>query len=179
MDEILAEYFPIGYKGVFFDVGAYEAINISNRYHFEMNGWETYCFEANTLLIDELKSKRKNVFNYAISDENKDVCEFNVVKGPWGGGSLMAGLSAINLDPDYMNKFSSEIKEIFQVKVPQKTLNSIIETEIDTLREIDIMSIDVEGGELNVLKGLDLHKYKPKILVIENVFNKSNKFSRL
>ena len=112
MDEILAEYFPIGYKGVFFDVGAYEAINISNRYHFEMNGWETYCFEANTLLIDELKSKRKNVFNYAISDENKDVCEFNVVKGPWGGGSLMAGLSAINLDPDYMNKFSSEIKEI-------------------------------------------------------------------
>jgi hypothetical protein len=32
------------------------------------------------------------------------------------------------------------------------------------------MSIDVEGGELKVLQGIDLNKYKIKILVIENVF---------
>jgi len=172
IDEVLSNYFPPGYKGTFFDIGAYEPINISNSYHFEMNGWNTYCFEANTLLIDKLKTLRKNVYNYAISDENKDICEFNVVKGVWGGGSLMAGLSAIDLDQDYMNKFSSGIQSIIKIQVPQKTLNSIIETEISELTEIDIMSIDVEGGELNVLKGIDLIKYKPKILVIENVFNK-------
>jgi len=159
---------------VFFDVGAYEPINISNSYHFEMNNWDVYCFEANTLLIDELKTKRKNVYNYAISNESLDKIEFNVVKGCWGGGSLMAGLSAINLDPEYMNTFSNGIKEIIKIEVPQKTLNDIIESEIDGLTEIDIISIDVEGGELNVLKGLDLNKYKPKILVIENVFNKTD-----
>ena len=39
VDETLREYFPdYNYKGVFFDVGAYEAINISNSYHFEKNG---------------------------------------------------------------------------------------------------------------------------------------------
>jgi FkbM family methyltransferase len=179
VDEILASYFPAGYKGTFFDIGAYEAINISNSYHFEMNGWKTYCFEANTLLISDLKSKRTNVFNYAVSNENKDFCEFNVVKGVWGGGSLMAGLSAIDLDADYMNRFSDGIKEIIKIKVPQKTLNNVIETEISDLIEIDIMSIDVEGGELNVLKGLDLNKYKPKILVIENVFNKSDIYDYL
>jgi hypothetical protein len=37
--------------------------------------------------------------------------------------------------------------------------------------DIDIISIDVEGGELKVLKGLDLNKYKIKVFVIENVFN--------
>jgi len=126
-----------------------------------------------------LKSKRKNVYNYAISDENLDTVSFNVVKGSWGGGSMMAGLSAINLDTDYMNKFSQGIREIVKIEVPQKTLNSIIESEISEVTTIDIMSIDVEGGELNVLKGVDLNKYKPKILVIENIFNKPDIYDYL
>jgi len=33
------------------------------------------------------------------------------------------------------------------------------------------MSIDIEGGELNCLYGLDLIKYKPLVMVIENVTN--------
>lgn len=86
----------------------------------------------------------------------------------------MAGISAIDLDPDYINRFGSQIHGMFKIKVPQKTLNSILENEIPEVKEIDIMSIDVEGGELNVFKGLDLAKYKPKIMVIENVFNKSD-----
>lgn len=175
VDQTLREYFPdYNYKGVFLDIGAYEPINISNSYHFEMNNWDVYCFEANTLLIPELKSKRKNVFNYAIYNENKDAVEFNVVQGPWGGGSLMAGISAIDLDPDYMNRFGSEIRGMFKINVPQKTLNTILEQEIPEVKEIDVMSIDVEGGELNVLKGIDLLKYRPKIMVIENVFNKAD-----
>ena len=86
----------------------------------------------------------------------------------------MAGVSAIELDPDYMNKFGHEIHQITKIKVPQKTLNTIISTEISYIKNIDIMSIDVEGGELKVLKGLNLEKYKPKLMVIENVFNKND-----
>ena len=41
------------------------------------------------------------------------------------------------------------------------------------------MSIDVEGGELKVLQGIDLNKYKIKIMVIENVFNDSKIFEYL
>lgn len=175
VDAVLASYFPADYKGVFFDIGAYESISLSNSYHFEMNKWDVHCFEANIFLIDELKSKRKNIYNYAISYENKDMVEFNVVKGVWG----MAGISAINLDPDYMRTYSEGIHEIIKIQVPQKTLNSIIETEISYISEIDIMSIDVEGGELNVLKGIDLNKYKPKILVIENIFNKPDIYDYL
>jgi hypothetical protein len=175
VDQTLREYFPdYNYKGVFFDIGAYESINISNSYHFEQNGWDVHCFEANPLLIDGLKKDRKNVYNYAIYDEDKDSVEFNAVLGPWGGGSHMAGVSAIELDPDYLNTFGSQIYQITKFKVPQKTLNTLISTEISHIKNIDIMSIDVEGGELKVLKGLNLEKYKPKLMVIENVFNKND-----
>jgi len=175
VDQTLREYFPdYNYKGVFFDIGAYESINISNSYHFEQNGWDVHCFEANPLLIYGLKKERKNVYNYAIYDEDKESVEFNVVKGPWGGGSCMAGISAIELDQDYMNKFGNSIQQIIKVQVPQKTLNTVISTEISYIKNIDILSIDIEGGEFKVLKGLNLEKYKPKLMVIENVFNKND-----
>jgi len=33
------------------------------------------------------------------------------------------------------------------------------------------LSIDTEGTEIEVLKGFDIKKWKPKLLVIENNFN--------
>lgn len=117
------------------------------------------------------KSERKNVYNYAISDTDADSVEFHSVQAGYGGGSGLAGLSAINLDPQYMANFGYSIRQITKITVPQKTLNTIISTEISHLSHIDILSIDVEGGELKVLKGLDLQKYNPRIILVENVFN--------
>jgi FkbM family methyltransferase len=173
VDQILRQYFPKN-TGVFFDVGAFEPIRISNSYHFEQNGWDCYCFEANTNLIPLLKSKRKNVYNYAISNENKDNVSFNIVHTNWDGGDWTASYSAINLNDDYKKVFPMPAHQIEVINVPQKTLNSIIDTDIPEVKSIDILSIDVEGGEMNVLYGLDLIKYTPKVIVIENVTNDSN-----
>lgn len=171
VDEILREYFPdYSVKGVFMDIGAYEPVNISNSYHFEMNGWNTYCFEANTFLIPSLQLQRRNVLNYALSDENLDSVEFTVARGIYGGGSGMAGISSIQPSEEMIEKFGNGIYEYIKISVPQKTLNSVLENELSDVREIDIVSIDVEGWELNVLKGFDLEKYKPKVMVVENIF---------
>jgi hypothetical protein len=56
------------------------------------------------------------------------------------------------------------------ISVPQKTLNTVIETEIH-VDHIDILQIDVEGGELKVLQGLDIQKYKPKVILVEDIYN--------
>jgi FkbM family methyltransferase len=167
VDEVLRQYFPNKNNGIFFDVGAFEPIKISNSYHFERNGWNCYCFEANTELIPLLKTHRNNVFNYAISNENKDLISFNVVlTNGW-----TAGFSAIEISDDYKKIFPYEFTEVKKISVPQRTLNTIIEKEIADIKEIDILSVDVEGGELNCLKGLNLIKYKPQVIVIENVTN--------
>lgn len=172
VDQVLREYFPnYCYKGVFLDIGAYEPINISNSYHFEKNDWDVYCFEANTMLIDGLKKERKNVYNYAVYDENKPNVEFTVVKAGYGGGSGTAGISAIELSQQYLERFYRG-EECVTISVEQKTMNDLLENIVKLkTNEIDIVSIDVEGGELKVLHGLDLNKYKVKVFVIENVFN--------
>jgi FkbM family methyltransferase len=168
VDQVLREYYPnYDYKGIFFDVGAFEPIRISNSYHFEKNGWNVYCFEANPDNMPLLKSERQNVFNYAISNEDKDSITFNVVMA----SGWTAGYSAINISEDYKRICGWNPQSVKQVNVVQKTLNTIITTEIPNIVNIDIMSIDIEGGELDCLRGLDLVKYDPKVLVVENVTN--------
>lgn len=168
VDKVLREYFPdYSYKGVFLDIGAFEPIRISNSYHFEKNGWDVYCFEANTNGIPLLKQERKNVYNYAVYDEDKDLVRFHVVTTH----GWTAGFSAVEINSDYLKIFPQCLDKLEIIEVPQKKMNTILENELPHIKEIDIISLDVEGGELKCLQGLDLEKYKPKIMVIENVTN--------
>ena len=63
-------------------------------------------------------------------------------------------------------------KSILKKNIKTLTLNNIIENSKFKNRQIDYVSIDVEGYELNVLKGFDLNKYKPKALSIEYIDTK-------
>jgi FkbM family methyltransferase len=168
VDFILRSYFPdYSYKGVFLDVGAFEPIKISNSYHFEINGWDCYLFEANSDSIPKLKEHRKNVFNYAIYDKDVDNILFNVVES----NGWTAGFSAIELSDEISKVFPCDNKKIKQINAVQRTLNTILKTELMNITKIDILKIDVEGGELKCLQGLDLQKYSPKIILVENITN--------
>jgi FkbM family methyltransferase len=41
---------------------------------------------------------------------------------------------------------------------------------------IDFINIDVEGNELNVLKGFDLKKFKHKVILLEYIRNDMTEF---
>ena len=49
--------------------------------------------------------------------------------------------------------------------VPTLTLNYILEKH--KIEKIDFFSLDVEGYELEVLKGINFKKFKPKYILIE------------
>jgi FkbM family methyltransferase len=177
LDEIIKEYFPANHNGIFFDIGAYDPIKISNSYHFELNGWDTYCFEANPNLIHNLKKKRKNVFNCAISDTNKEATEFNIVyqnehNADW---NKVASFSSLDLTyfklPCYQNFLNKKQYRVETIKVGQRTLNSFLANELKSIDNIDVLEIDIEGGEFNCLKGIDLKKYTPKVILLENMDN--------
>jgi FkbM family methyltransferase len=168
VDEMLRGYFPdYSYRGVFFDVGAFEPVRISNSHHFHLHGWEVYCFEANPAKIPLLEQHRHHVFHYAVSDVDSEEClPFeNVIRDD----GWTASYSAIQVSEKYKQMFGWEKCRVETIMVRQKSLQSIIREEIPTLTHIDILSLDVEGYELPCLKGLDLGQYPPKVIVLENV----------
>ena len=53
-----------------------------------------------------------------------------------------------------------------------RRLDTILKTHAPDIQRIDILSVDVEGWELEVLDGLDMKAiYRPRIMIIENIFN--------
>ena len=158
---------------MFFDIGAYDPVQISNSYYFELNGWDTYLFEANTNLIDNLTSKRKHVFNYAIAESDKDKITFNVYSQKWHDGwNKVASFSSINLDYLELDRFKDHktySHDIIPIEVEQRSLNSLLSNELNHLNKVDVLEIDVEGGEFNCLKGIDIEKYSPTLIVVENM----------
>ena len=63
---------------------------------------------------------------------------------------------------DYQKAIVKKIK-----KVKTQTLDSIIDNSKFKNEQIDLVSIDVEGHEMDVIKGFNLKKYKPNVVVIE------------
>jgi hypothetical protein len=58
------------------------------------------------------------------------------------------------------------LKGSHEVRVPARRLSEIIDAEIPA-QEIDLLSLDVEGGELEALRGLELARHRPRYILVE------------
>lgn len=163
--EYVMTLFPKEFKGICVDIGAYDPMWINNSWIFEQAGWDTYCIEPNPKCIESLKKHRKNVLEYACSDGNRDDADFFVFTVSGVGEAAGSGLI------DHCQGPAGEWhKTIFtrKEKVKVRTLDWLMENEIKQ-DHIDYLSIDVERAEMQVLRGVDLHKWKVKVIAIENL----------
>lgn len=169
IEKLLKDHFNIDTGGVFVDVGAYHPTILSNSYYFEKHkGFRVICVEPTPVMYQELKKLRANVYNYAASDENKDDVNFQVVNGPWDSfGYAGSGLHTY----EGVRKYTTVVNatKIEDIKIKVRTLDFILSEA--KVNDVDVLSIDTEGHELQVLNGLDFEKYKPKVCCIENFFN--------
>jgi FkbM family methyltransferase len=83
----------------------------------------------------------------------------SAVQGSLGDASateahVQAGLAVQNLASSYV------------VQVPARTLTMVLD-EVRPAQEIDLLSLDVEGMEAEVLRGLDLTRYAPRSICVE------------
>lgn len=169
MTEGIAEYvktlFPEGFKGVCIDIGAADPIRWSNSWIFEQAGWDTYCIEANPNCIPRLREYRKNVIDCACGSENKEAPLFVFNSMPDVSETAGTGLIDHRLDPKGYARHLEIYSHTVNVKV--RTLDWLMENVIKQ-DHIDILSIDVERNEAEVLKGTDLVRWKPKVIVAEH-----------
>jgi hypothetical protein len=54
---------------------------------------------------------------------------------------------------------------VYEVTVPARTLTSVLEEAGSPA--VDLLVLDIEGLELDVLRGLDLDRFAPRLMLIE------------
>ena len=131
----------------------------NNTYLFYKKGWKG--------INVDLDKKNIDLFNFY---RNKDLNINFAISSQEGERDLFFyhDKSAINtVEKSVANYQKAQFKQIKKIKT--KTLNSIIENSEFKNQTIDFVSIDVEGHEIEVIKGFDLKKYKPKVVVIEHL----------
>ena len=161
-------FFPDVTDGFFLDIGADDGLDRNNTRFFEEAGWTGICIEPSPSRFPALaKNRACECLNVAIASTPGDV-DFLDITG-WG-----KGLSGIvrHYDARHLERIERETsgnpltasKSV--VRVPAVTLGSILQAR--GRRHVDYCSIDVEGGELDVLASVDLRAVGIKVITIEN-----------
>jgi FkbM family methyltransferase len=144
--------------GFFVDVGANHPTQDSQSYHLEQHGWDGQLIEPEPACAAALRKARKaQVVECACSSPANagKTMTLNVA----GAGAVYSTLEAA---PAALGARQSHA-----VSVSVDTLDNILRTHCPG-RTIDLLSLDVEGHELEVLEGIDLHTWRPRLVLLED-----------
>ena len=163
VDWLIERFFASGFIGSCVEVGAVDGRYLSNTLHFEESGWQCLCIEPNSYYHEALRRNRKMSMPYAMSDKNED--EVVLYRVQLTNNSFDAATSLVP-DEKLLQQLGHMIKGRDEIKVDMRTLDTCLEKT--GWLKTDFVAIDTEGTELTVLKGFDLERWRPRLLVIEN-----------
>ena len=158
-------------KGYFVEIGAYDGIIGSNCYHFEKYlDWSGIAIEPSPFQFEKLKKNRKcQLINKAISHEIKEVEFLEVIEGLTQMSGINDDSFKENLDIISNNKISKT--KSYNLKTI--TFDQIVPKNYD----IDYISIDIEGSEMNLLNSINFDNYNIKVISVENNFPEKQNFN--
>ena len=156
-------------NGIFLDIGAHDGLSLSNTYFFEHNrNWTGLCIEPIPEVFRLLLLNRHcSVENCCILDEEKEVI-FRSVSPPL---EMLSGILEF-FDQKHIDRIKTEVSMIAggrgyqDIMIPGHNINRLLERQ--GLYEIDYCSIDTEGAEVNIVKSIDLNRFKIRAFSIEN-----------
>ena len=154
LDAKLDELFGGRRNGVFIELGAHDGLTQSNTAFLELSrGWTGLLIEPSRIRYEECvrNRPRSTVFHGACVSNSYSG---KTVEGDFDG-RLMSSVGGERL----------QLKEAGRDTVPAFTLEALLESQM--IDKIDLLSLDTEGYELEVLRGLNLNIYRPHYLLIE------------
>lgn len=148
-------------KTVCIEIGANHAFAGSNTFLISKElGIKSILIEANPSLIEDLKKSRfcDKIINVAIVDNDNANVDFFV--------SNHNELSSLNRD-FVENWHDGKVGVKSDIKVDAIRINKLLEREVGSNSDILLLSIDIEGMDLKIIKDLDFSVWRPMFVQME------------
>lgn len=171
-DQFLNEnFFKNKRNGIFVDIGAYDGIEGSNSYFFEKHlEWKGLCVEPIPSVFNKLIKNRNCFCEQVAAWKENDIKKFKIIEGY---SEMLSGLID-SYEDEHKKRIDSEIKAFDQKSIEIEI--QCIDINLLLLKyhlcNIDFLSIDTEGSEIEILKKLDFSKFKIKYISVENNYKK-------
>ena len=161
-DMILARIFEGKERGFYVDVGAHHPKRFSNTYHFYLRGWRGINIDAapgSKALFDAVRPSDINL-EVAIADSRR-VLTYYAFNEP----ALNSFAPDLAMERSGLRDYRIVSKQQFETR----TLTEVLDENLPPDTEIDFMSVDVEGFDYEVLKSNDWTRFRPQIVLVEEL----------
>jgi FkbM family methyltransferase len=161
-DEKAAVRAFLGDRGFFVEVGANQPTTMwSQTWHLEQAGWKGILVEPVEHLYQACVRDRPGARSVRAVCTSADKIGQLTLKIP-----LMEGIARTELAGTETGVDEPEADQYEEQVVQALTLDQVLEQ--NGAPHPDFVSIDVEGTELDVLRGFDLARWQPRLLLIED-----------
>ncbi len=160
-DCVMGYFFQTNKNGFYVDVGAHHPKYLSNTYRAYKIGWSGINIDPMPGFAEKFKKFRP-----------RDIClEMGVSK-------TQDRLSYYSFETPEMNTFSEEEaneslsegnKLLAKIDIDTLPLSSILDQSLPEGKNIDFLSVDVEGFDMIVLESNNWDKYLPRAIAIEEM----------
>ena len=159
-DLLLRRFFEKQTTGFYVDIGAHHPKLYSNTYFFYRRGWRGINVDATPGSMKPFRVFRPRDINLEVAVSSRtEPITLTTFNEP--------ALNSFNVG-EFDRRGSLEYAECRKVELRPRTLASLLEEYLEEGQQVDFLSIDVEGEDLNVLKSNDWGKFKPKIVLVED-----------
>ncbi len=161
-DIILSKLFWGKDKGFYLDVGAFHPQRFSNTYYFYLQGWKGINIDAKPGSMKLFNKIRPNDINLEIpiSDKQETLTYYEFNEPALNGFS-----EEISKERDGLRNYQIIAKKDLKTY----TLSEVLDKYLPEGQAIDFMNVDVEGLDEKVLKSNNWKKYRPKIVLVEDL----------
>lgn len=165
-DMVVAEFFNSKgngkAKGFYVDVGAHHPQKFSNTYYFYLRGWKGINIDAMPGSMDIFNVLRPQDINLEIPiSDQAEVLTYYKFDEP--------ALNSFSLPVSQERVATSKYKIIAETQLQTQTLAEVLDKHLPPEQTIDLLSIDVEGLDYQVMISNNWDKYKPKVILVEDL----------
>ncbi len=148
-------------KGVIVDIGAYHPFRFSNTFLLHLQGWPCVSVDASQDAIDLFNQVRPADTNVCclVSDKEETLEYFQFAEGAW---NTTRADSAAMLE----NRGLEQTKLVSRTRQTTVPIMQLLEQHVGE-KKFDLLDIDVEGMDAKLLLGIDLKRFRPKVILAE------------